>query len=762
MSSLTEGMVLMPAAFEAGLNQWSSETGVPGSATYQGAANAALVASDSDFGGCLELQKTQSTQRLRWTGETPMVPGLYLKVTVRVKAISGALPGVRIAGYPVASNESHVTGLIEAGPTTQLTTYGRVETVTAIIGSGARPGVDMVWPRTVDHGHVGIDLVGANGGVVRIDDIEIAEATGDFLLDIIGTVDVRDYGAVGDGVTDDQPAFVAANSAANGRTVLVPAGTYRLNSTITISNPVRFVGKVSMPAAARLQLSRNFDLDSYIDAFGDETVAFGKAIQCLFNFSDHDTLDMMGRRVELTAPLDVAAVVGNQTSFASTRVIRNGQINAIEGSAWTTGVVTAQASYNVANPSRLSSVQNIGAIEVGSRVSGVGVGREVYVRDKNVSAGTITLSQPLYGGTGVQNFTFSRYRYMLDFSGFEALSRFVLAGIEFLCNGIASTVMLAPDGDMFQMLDCSVARPRDRVVTSIGGGCQDLVLDRNLFHSNELTLAATARQSIVFNVNANDTKIRHNRAMRFGHFGVLTGNGHMIEGNHWFQGDEVDNGPRVAGLILANTNMKALIVGNYIDNNFVEWTNEYEVNPNFVDQYSFGGLTITGNIFTANDVAPWFNWLVVKPHGTGHFVQGLTVTGNVFKVLNGAIGRVESVDTTFANLDMGRMRNVVFDNNTFTSIDQVTASPVYLQIDQTTAATTWVLNAGAYMPFGGWVRNVESLVAEGAILTAGGGRITEMPYVAVEQGTSKQEARVNWSQAARGRLQLRLRCDNAN
>ncbi|MEI4484662.1 glycosyl hydrolase family 28-related protein [Frigidibacter sp. MR17.14] len=762
MSSLTEGLTLMPAPFEAGLNQWSSDTGIPGSASYDGAANAALVASDPDFGGCLELQKTSSTQKLRWMGETPMLPGLYLRVTARVKAISGALPGVRIAAYAVNGAEAHVAGLVEVGTTVPLTSYGQVVTVSAVIGTGARSGVTMAWGTGVDHGHVGIDLTGANGGVVRIDDISVTEVTGDFLRDLVDAVDVVDYGAKGDGVTDDAAAFVAANAAANGRTVFVPEGTYALGSTVTISNPVRFVGKVTMPADARLQLSRNFDLPSYIDAFGDETLALKKALQALFNYSDHDTLDFMGRRVELTEPLDVQAAVGNQTSFASTRVIRNGQINAIDGAAWTSAVVTAQASYAPGNPRQLSGVQNIGTIPVGARVSGVGVGREVYVTAKNVGSASLTLSQPLYGAGGTQSYTFTRYRYMLDFSGFDALSRFVVAGIEFLCNGVASAVMLARDGDMFQLLDCSVARPKDRVVTSIGTGCQDLVLDRNLFHSNELTLAATERQSIVFNVNANDSKIRHNRAMRFRHFGVLTGNGHMIEGNHWFQGDEVTDGPRVAGLVFANTNLKALIVGNYIDNNFVEWTNEYEPTPDFDDQYSFGGLTITGNIFTANDVAPWFNWLVVKPYGAGHFVQGLTVTGNVFKVLNGSIGRVESVDTTFAGLDMGRMRNVVFDNNTFTAIDQVTASPLYLQFDQATAAATWVVNAGGYMPFGGWMRTVESLVAEGMITTAGGVRVTEMPYVTVEQGVSKQEARVNWSQACKGRVQMRLRCDNPN
>ncbi|MHB0998229.1 MAG: glycosyl hydrolase family 28-related protein [Armatimonadota bacterium] len=46
--------------------------------------------------------------------------------------------------------------------------------------------------------------------------------------------DVRHYNAVGDGVADDTAAIQAAIDAANGGTVLLPAGTYLLRSTLTI------------------------------------------------------------------------------------------------------------------------------------------------------------------------------------------------------------------------------------------------------------------------------------------------------------------------------------------------------------------------------------------------------------------------------------------------------------------------------------------------------------------------------------------------
>ncbi|MFN3606328.1 MAG: right-handed parallel beta-helix repeat-containing protein, partial [Cypionkella sp.] len=96
--AITQGLALMPPAFSAGLNLWSREDGRAGQGSYLGQSGAAFVPNDQDFAGCLELQKTLSVQKLRCFQQIPFLPGLYLRVTARVKAISGALPSVRIAG----------------------------------------------------------------------------------------------------------------------------------------------------------------------------------------------------------------------------------------------------------------------------------------------------------------------------------------------------------------------------------------------------------------------------------------------------------------------------------------------------------------------------------------------------------------------------------------------------------------------------------------------------------------------------------------
>ncbi len=451
---ITDGVVLMPPPFAGGLEVWSSEDGRPGQATYDGAANAALVPADQDFAGCLELVKTDAVQKLRYAGNTPILPGVYLRITARVKAISGNLPSVRIAGWAGTGSNSHVAGLVEIGPAVTLTSYGEVVEVSAIVGSGNRQGVDMVWAKGTSFGHFGLDLTGANGGVVRVDDIVIEDITEAFLRVIIGTVDVRDYGAVGDGVTDDRAAFLAADADADGRVVSVPEGTFFLADDTTLESVVRFAGHVTLPAAKRLVLTQNFNLPDYIDAFGgDEMEGFRRALQALLNFSDHDSLDMRGRRIEITEPIDVQAAEGNITTFENRRVVRNGQFNVIAGTAWNSGTATSTAAYNPNNPKKLTAVANIAQIEVGSLVSGAGVGREVYVSDRNVGAGTLTLSQPLYGAATSQSYTFTRFRYVLDFSGFAKCSRFTLEQVEFLCNGVASGILLPADGEQFHMHD---------------------------------------------------------------------------------------------------------------------------------------------------------------------------------------------------------------------------------------------------------------------------------------------------------------------
>lgn len=757
--AITDGLVLNPPAFSQGLDQWSREDGLAGQANWAGQSNAAYVPADADFGGCLELLKTSSTTKLRSFLNIPFMPGLYLQVTVRVKAVSGALPSVRIAGWAGNAAGANVTSAQQTGTSVALTTYGQVVTLRAIIGSGNRQGVNMVWGTAPVVAHLGLDLTGANGGLVRIDDITVEDVTDVFHTQMMDWVDVRDYGAIGDGVTNDLAAFAAADAAAAGRTVVVSSGHFYLGSHMTFENPVRFEGTVNMPDTARLACQRNFNLDTYISAFGAEYAGFCKALQALFYNADHVVLDLSGLRVDLSEPVNVAAIAG-LSSFAQRRVLANGQLYANAATAWDTQTVTSVATYATGQPTLLTGVANVANVPVGARISGTGVGREVYVVSKDVGAGTVTLSKGLWAAAGTRTFTFERYRYMLDFSGFTNLQKFELSGVELQGNGLASGILLAQGGDTFRLADCVINRPKDRGLTSIGGGCQGLMVDHCQFLSNEQAVKATDRTTIALNVNANDAKIRNNRVVRFAHCAVLAGTSSMIIGNHIFQGDDESAGSRRAGIIFTAPNVNSILTGNYIDNCFIEMSNEHDATPAFSSGYSFGGLTVTGNIFIAINVAAWFRWLIVAPKGAGHFLNGLCVTGNSFRTIGGTIDRIEMIDTTNATLNFGSFRNVVFQSNTFNGIGQLTVSPVTVEHNQSTASATWTVDASTYLPFGGRARNVPSAQPEGMITNSSGTAQYVMPWAQVEQGASASLVNLRWPSAVKGRMQVTVRVDN--
>ncbi len=759
--AITDGIVFDPLPFSAGLALWSSTDGTPGSDSYAASGSGVFVAADQDFAGCLELLKIDPTQRVRYKGETPIIPGCYLQITARVKAVAGALPAVRIAGWPGGGGGVELAGVTTFGAAKQLTSYGQVVEVTAIVATADRGGVDLVWTGA-EYGHFGIDLTGPTGGVVRLDDITITDVTSAFTRDLISMVDVRDYGAKGDGVTDDSAAFNAADAAANGRTVMVPAGDYLLENNVTIESRIQFEGRVVQAPEHRFILQQDFNYDTYFKAFQDEEVAFKKAYQALINFADHDSLDLCGRRVLLTEPVDMQAADPSRTRFETRRVIRNGQFQPADGAAWDTVEVTSQATYSASDDKRLTNVVNITSIPVGSLVQGNGVGREIYVTAVNEAAQTLELSLPLFDAEGTQVFTFSRFQYMLDFSGYEKFSQFILDDIEFQGRGVASGIMLAPDGFTFHVRDCFINRPKDRGITSPGRGCQGMMIDRCQLISDEQSVPVANRVSIGFNANANDVKIRDNRTSKFKHFCVLAGSGNLMTGNHWFHGDDEVNGVRMGGIVLTLPNPKSIFTGNYCDNNFIEWTNEHDATPAFGAQFSFGGLTITGNMFTTNDVADWFNFIVIKPYGPGHFINGFAVIGNVFRSLNGRIDRVEHVDTTFADLDYGRTRSFVFTGNTFHNVNEPVSNPAVLTHTQVTEATTWVMETATALPFAGRALTVESVMPDGAITNAGNTRVHDLPWAEGEQGSSLRDVHLNWSQPVKGQVRYSVRMDQTD
>ncbi|MEO0386464.1 MAG: glycosyl hydrolase family 28-related protein, partial [Pseudomonadota bacterium] len=632
--AITEGLDLMPPEFIDGLDVWSAEDGTPGTTTY--ATIGTLIADDPDFGPALNIQKTDTIQRLRYMGETPILPGCYLEVSARVKLFSDPFPLVRIAAFAGDASGDEIANLTTFGPEVLLEDVGRIYTVRAIVGTGERTGVDMVWGTDPVFGHFGIDILGDNGSVVTVESITVRDATEVFHRKLMDWIDVKDYGAVGDGITNDLPAFLTADAAAAGRDILVPEGTYFIQNTATITSRLRFEGTITQPLDKRWVMRNNFDYPSYVDAFGDETLALQKGLQALFGLSDHESFDLRGRRIQLDEPVDIRALNPTLNNVGARLVIRNGQFEATDSPGWDPTVVTSTASYAGDNSKTLTNVTNAANIEVGSLVTGFGVGREIYVRAVDVDAETITLNDSAGKAQASQTYTFTRWRYLLDFSGMPRINRFQIDDCEFRCNARANGVLLPDDGIAWSIRDCWFVRPRERAITSAGRACQGISIDRNQFVAADNDLPVEQRTSICFNVNANDAKVRDNRSEQAKTFCIVGGGGHIFVGNHFWNLDDEDDTIGTAGIVLTNLTPKTTIVGNYIDTMRIELSPEHRTETAALNNFEdIGQVTITGNIFTAQMVADWFNYIVIRPPGPGYWIEGLTIDGNTFENFNG-------------------------------------------------------------------------------------------------------------------------------
>ncbi len=171
---------LMPPPFHEGLDDWSRGDGTPETPTYMFFRHARLVTGDPDFGACLELRKVEAIQSLRYMGEVPVRFGSYLEVTARLRLLRGAAPLARIAAWPGGAQGRCVTDVQAHAPSEKLSVRGEPTRLRAVIGPMAGQGVDIVWDARVLYAHIGLDLTGPDGGIVRIEDISIRDISLEF------------------------------------------------------------------------------------------------------------------------------------------------------------------------------------------------------------------------------------------------------------------------------------------------------------------------------------------------------------------------------------------------------------------------------------------------------------------------------------------------------------------------------------------------------------------------------------------------------
>lgn len=168
---------LAPPDFAEGLDDWSMGDGTPESPTYETAPHVRIAHGDGDFGTCLEMRKVEPVQRLRYMAELPVATGAFLEIRARLKALRGPLPGARIAAWPGGLHGRPVADLQAEAPVVLLARHETIAALCAVIGPAPLAGVDLVWDGRVLYTHVGLDLVGPTGGVVRIERIAVRDVS---------------------------------------------------------------------------------------------------------------------------------------------------------------------------------------------------------------------------------------------------------------------------------------------------------------------------------------------------------------------------------------------------------------------------------------------------------------------------------------------------------------------------------------------------------------------------------------------------------
>ena len=117
-------------------------------------------------------------------------------------------------------------------------------------------------------------------------------------------------------------------------------------------------------------------------------------------------------------------------------------------------------------------------------------------------------------------------------------------------------------------------------------------------------------------------------------------------------------------------------------------------------------------------------------------------------------------ETSFADLDYGRMKNITFADNSYNQVSIATSNPLVLEHSENSPSLVWTVDCAPKLPFGGRARTVESLVAKNAITTSSNVKRFDMPYVTVEQGPNKDQVDLRWGADVKGTVLMRVRMDN--
>jgi hypothetical protein len=186
----------------------------------------------------------------------------------------------------------------------------------------------------------GLSLSSAGASVTTSDTAIVSEngtsltgATPRLISDMFGDFpNVKDFGAVGDGLTDDTAAFIAA-TAANPTGIAVPAGSYKITGTVTgafysFGSVTVVTGKVSQiqDVTSQINISAK-DFGASGDGVTDDTTAINNALASIS--ISGGALHLPAGNYKVSAPLNVpgnVTVFGDGISATTVTATHNGNI----------------------------------------------------------------------------------------------------------------------------------------------------------------------------------------------------------------------------------------------------------------------------------------------------------------------------------------------------------------------------------------------------------------------------------------------------
>lgn len=170
-----------------------------------------LVIYDTDAGTTKRILRSQLAAGL--VGDLPYTPAGFISSTTVPTAIA------EVASDLAAAGGAALIGNTPAGTIAASTVQGAINEIVSDLAASS-----------------GSSLV----GFLQAGTSATARTAQAKLRDVVS---VKDFGAVGDGVTDDTTFLQAAITAAEGKTLLLPKGTYIVSNTLTLPSNTDIVGE---------------------------------------------------------------------------------------------------------------------------------------------------------------------------------------------------------------------------------------------------------------------------------------------------------------------------------------------------------------------------------------------------------------------------------------------------------------------------------------------------------------------------------------